>query len=468
MKFLKNVLLIWEPERSEKFSDWLWSWAIDPIVVMPVVALLFLWIALTTDPSAVGGMFTFLVVLSPVSLPIGLGILFWVIWMHYIRYEFWFSQPHVLLEVTLPPEVEKTPAAMELFLVALFQTGGEATFLKRIWEGSVRPVWSLESASNEGHIGFYIHMRKGQKDIVEARLYGQFPEAQVRVVDDYAAKVPFNLQDYDIFGVEFKKTGAGALPIMTYVNYGLNMNPDKPETLVDPITHLVEFMGQIGSGEHVWMQIVMKARKKDEWYGFYYEGLLKKKDIYQEEARKAITETFEKAIKRAVGEGAEKEKMDQMRTRGAQVLSEAERDKVNSIERNLNKNIFECGIRAIYLAKRGKFNGVNIGGVATLFGAFRQPDYSSLIPAVPGTPAMFDYPWQDFRHIRRNKTKRNIMFRYRHRAYHYVPYDQVPVFMTTEEIATLWHFPSSVVKTPALNRVPARVSEAPINLPTGA
>jgi hypothetical protein len=78
----------------------------------------------------------------------------------------------------------------------------------------------------------------------------------------------------------------------------------------------------------------------------------------------------------------------------------------------------------------------------------------------------FDYPWQDWKEIRANRMRRNLFFRYKQRAYFYVPYDQVPVFMTTEELATIWHFPSSVVQTPALDRVPSRRSDAPINLPT--
>ena len=80
----------------------------------------------------------------------------------------------------------------------------------------------------------------------------------------------------------------------------------------------------------------------------------------------------------------------------------------------------------------------------------------------------FDYPWQDWGFIRRSIEKRNLFNNYRHRAYFFVPLDQAPVFMTTEEIATLWHLPSSVVKTPSLDRVPSRRAEAPPNLPVSS
>ena len=78
----------------------------------------------------------------------------------------------------------------------------------------------------------------------------------------------------------------------------------------------------------------------------------------------------------------------------------------------------------------------------------------------------YNHVWQDFRNIRKNIEKKIGFRHYKQRAYFYVPYDQEPIFLTTEELATLWHFPSSIVQTPGLNRVAARRSEAPPNLPT--
>jgi len=40
-----------------------------------------------------------------------------------------------------------------------------------------------------------------------------------------------------------------------------------------------------------------------------------------------------------------------------------------------------------------------------------------------------------------------------------------PYILTTEELATIYHFPGSVSTTPNLNRVPSKKAEAPSNLP---
>jgi len=165
-----------------------------------------------------------------------------------------------------------------------------------------------------------------------------------------------------------------------------------------------------------------------------------------------------------VGEDdAEKKKVG---ARGSTLLSGGEKLRVEAIEHSLSKDVFDCGIRVIYLAKGDKFKGINIGNTINLFLPFRYPNYNSLSPA--RGPAIFSYPWQDFMNIRLNKTKKDIFFRYKHRAYFYVPYEQVPVCLTSEELATIWHFPNSFVKTPGLSRVPSRRAEAPPNLPVAA
>lgn len=462
----KKIFLFWTHDGAHAVENWLSGWAFEPIIVIPLAFLVLLLVAAGIDADAISGTLAMVVALSPIWLPVGLAVFFWITWMHYIRYMFWFKQEYVLLEIQLPPEVEKSPLSMELFLTAMYNSGGESTFIARIWEGKFRAVFTLEIASNEGQVRFYLHCRKGWKNVLEARLYGQFPEARITEVDDYVAPIQFTTADYSLWGAEFAKTAkvgghpVDAMPIKTYIDYGLDKSPDKPESQVDPISNLVEFLGQIGQGEYIWMQIMMRARKKDEWYGFYTSG-----DPWKKPAQEKINEITKQAITRAQsfveGDEAEKKKVG---SRGSTLLTGGEKLQVEAIERNLTKNVFECGIRVMYLARNENFNGINIGNVVKLFDAYRQENYNNIMP----TRGMsdFDYPWQDWSNIRQNRVRRNLFFRYKHRAYFYVPYDQVPTLLTTEELATIWHFPSSVVQTPALDRVPSRRSEAPINLPT--
>ena len=446
-------------------AKFLGGWKFDPLVVMPITFVLFLFVIDSYDPETLSNGLAMLVILSPIWLPLYLGVFLWISWVDYVRFLFWFSLDFVVLEVQLPPTVDKNLMAMEMFLATFHNAGGETTFIARIWKGSFRPLWSLEIASNEGRIGYYMHMRRAFRNIVEARLYGQFPEAKVTEVDDYATRLPFNRDEYSLFGCEYRKDALGALPIKTYIDYGLDENP-KEEYKVDPITSILELFSQVGKNEYFWMQIILKARRNEsEWYGIKSKAHDEFMDPAKAEVGKLIKAAAERTAALVTDDAAKKS----IAARGVTLLSEGEKNRVKAIERSLSKLTFECGIRVLYIAKKENFAGINAGAIIRFFDAFKGQnsarEYNSL--GVSGGLAIFDYPWQDFMDIRNHIITDNLFFQYKNRAYFYVPYEQVPVFMTTEELATLWHFPSAVVQTPGLNRVPSRRSEAPINLPTG-
>lgn len=443
-------------ETADTIRKQIEKWKVDPTVLGGAIFLFLLLCALEMDGAAVSSTLMGVVLLSPIWLPIGLFTSLWRTWMHYIRFKFWFAQEYVLLQIQLPAEIEKSPLAMELFLTALWNNGSETTFIKRIWEGSYRPIWSLEIASNEGRINFYIRMGKSWKNIVESRLYGQFPEAKVTEVEDYTNAVPFNLEEYNIWGAEFKKAPPDAVPIKTYIDYKLDKDPDE-EYKIDPLTNILELLGSVGPGEYFWMQIIIKARKRDEWYGFYKAG-----DKYIDGGRAEIQKIMVGAAQRAQAVLHDSEIVE---GKVNALLTDGEKRKIEEIERAMSKLLFECGIRVVYLASKERSNNINIPSIVRFFDAFRSIEFNAINVTGRGI-VTFDYPWQDFREIRRTKMKKQLWFWYKNRAYFYVPYDQDPIFLNVEELATIWHFPSSIVKTPSLQRVPSKRAEPPPDLPT--
>lgn len=443
-------------EAGEHSAGWLSGWHFEPALVSALGMLILLPVAWAVDPAAVAAVVAALIATSPFWLPVALFISFWKIWIHYIRYQSWFKTPMVLLHVELPPEVTKSPKAMELFLSAVHNTGGMGTFIHRIWRGSMVGITTLELVGNGGRISFYIHVRAFWRETVEARLYGQFPEARISTVDDYVDRVPFSNDTHGMWGAEYKKSSAA--PISTYIDWELNLQPDTPETKVEPLTHIFELLGTTKPDEHLWIQIVLRPRRGDEWYGFPIAGGTER---FVAELKKKIEEITKGAIARAqtfVNDDAEKKKVG---ARGSTLLTEGERFAVSAIERQMGKQVFDTGIRALYIANRATFDGSRIGNLVTLWAPFRGVSTLNVTRGM----AIFDYFWQDWNNIRADRVKEKMFFWYKHRAYFYVPYDQVPNLMTTEEIASIWHFPNSAVKTPALQRVPSSRAEAPANLP---
>src|ERR1700722_6563079 len=121
--------------EAEKVKGFIESWAFESILVSFVGFLFLLWVAYDADPGAVSGVFAMTIALSPVWLPVALLVFLWISWIDYIRFGFWFWRQMVLLEIQLPPEVSKSPAAVEVFLNSIYNTGSETTFINRFWKG---------------------------------------------------------------------------------------------------------------------------------------------------------------------------------------------------------------------------------------------------------------------------------------------------------------------------------------------
>jgi hypothetical protein len=453
-------------DTAEQLEQRMWKMSFNSIwlsfLFFPLLGFL-VWIV---DRDAFYAFFTAVGVLSPIWLPLFLFAYLWISWIHYVRHMYWFRTEWVLLEIQIPPEVEKSPLAVELFLNSLFHTGSETTFIDRLWKGSFRNTWSLEIASIEGRIGFYVYGRKAWQSALEGRIYGQFPEAKILEVEDYVAKIPYNNDEYDMWCGEYGKGKPQAAPIKTWEEFGLGEDLDEPKTRTDPITNLLEIFSNMGPGEYVWMHIIMRAHGKEDLF-----GLFRFKDSLKEEAKehiqKIVAESAERAKKIAETELKFKDEgqIAQVAGRGMTMLTEEEREKIKAIERNMGKFVYECGIRIVYIGKKEVYKGITGAFLFRAFDAYKGP--FNRIGGIPGRGMIgFDYPWEDPLGFRRPRLKNLFYFHSKHRAYFYVPYDQAPVHLSTEELATIWHFPNTGVDTPGLNRVAAKVSEGPPNLPT--
>ena len=351
----------------------------------------------------------------------------------------------IMLEIKLPRIIDKTPIAMELVLQA-FQERDRKNWWKRWWHGRVRPWFSLEVVSLEGNVKFFIRTPSRFKKVIESHIYAQYPDIEVHEVPDYVSLAPYvgEKDEWSMWGCEFKLLKPDPYPIKTYVDYGLDSTMTKEEQKSDPITSLIEFLGNVGRGQHVWFQIIIQATGER----YKTPGTLFGRHDWKDEGKKIIKELQGAASQ---GEGGERSR-----------ATKRQQEIVTAIEKSLSKPAFDCGIRALYLAKREQFDPANIAGIT---GAFRQYNSADLNGFKPTNTTGFDYPWQDFHGIRVNKLKKRFFDAYVRRAYFHAPYKQTPFVLNTEELATIFHFPGGVAETPTFARIESRKGEPPPNLP---
>jgi len=102
-----------------------------------------------------------------------------------------------------------------------------------------------------------------------------------------------------------------------------------------------------------------------------------------------------------------------------------------------------------------------------LIGSLRQFSSQYLNGIRPNWFSGIDNPWEDFRDIRKKRNQRTLLDAYKRRSFFNVPYKNLngtPFVLSTEELATIFHFPGATVTTPNLTRIPSKKGEAPSNL----
>lgn len=395
---------------------------------------------------------------APIWVPFFLLLIFWPKWVKYVQAEFIFSQEHKLLQIKLPKEMMKSPLSMELFLTTLHQTGGEGSWYDKYWLGKTRAWFSLEMASIEGNVGFYIWTRKGMKGFIETSLYAQYPGIEIHEVPDYALPVQFNKDSMKMWAADLQLTKDDAYPIKTYIDYGLDKDP-KEEFKVDPIAPVIEYLGSIGANQQAWIQIIVRAYKADK----LKPGTLfsMKYDPLKEGAQKIINEMMVRDPKTKVV-GKKKEGEDKVEK---PVLTKGEQDVIVAIERNMTKLQFEVGIRVMYFGKSDFYNPANISGLTGSWKQYSSDILNGFKPNSDNYSPSFSYPWQDFRGIRLAKSLEEALEGYKRRSFFFPPVKGKGFVLSSEELATIFHFPGQVSQAPTFTRILSKKSEAPSNLP---
>ena len=372
--------------------------------------------------------------------------------------EFLANQQYVLLELRMPRDTKKTPLAMEAILAGLHIGSGESTPYARIIQGKVRTWFSLEIVSLGGRIHFYVWTRVTMRRGVESFFYAQYPDMEIVEAEDYSLIYDPGDHHNDMFGEEFIHTKDDAIPIKTYVEYGLDKAGAEPEEIIDPLAQLLKLLGSIGPKEQVWLQFVIRQHKGEKFIASHGPGY-----TWKDQAKDTIKGMREAAVKDAKVINGEDEDGPSYPTN----LTPGQTDLIKAIERNTGKQGFDVGIRFIYTAPKDAYQGTMITFLlGTMLKPFSSESYNAFKPSARFDASFNDYPWEDPGGHHKHHLHEQIVEYYRRRAFFHEPYIGNYVTMSTEELATIYHVPSASVETPSLPRIQSATTGAPANLPT--
>jgi hypothetical protein len=402
-----------------------------------------------------------IVISSVIWLPIVLVYLSLWLWLYYARAKWIKNLEWILLEIKLPKEVAKTPQAMEAVLMSMHVPVDAGNLIEKWFTGKLRSWSALEIVSLGGDIHFFIRTSKDSKNRVESAIYSQYPSVEVYEVPDYTENVPYGLpgSNWKIMGTEFKLDKPDAYPIKTYLDYGTDKVADVDDlSPVDSITPMIEFFGTLKPQEQIWAQFIIIAtrdrfKKEKKWSEIWYQpSEWFKKQNWTEEAKAEIKKIRE----------ADSPKPKEGETQRLSFPTPGQTEVLKAVERTLGKPAFDCGIRTIYLAPEDVYNGVNVGGMIS---CFMQYNSASLNAFKLLNFTIVKYPWQDLTGRKLALKKAQMFDAYRRRSYFYPPYIRKQMVLSTEEIATMYHFPGKLAATPNLKKIESKRAEPPTNLP---
>ncbi len=304
------------------------------------------------------------------------------------------SLEFVLLQVIVPKENEVKIDAAEQFFSALasLSHGGLFSFLK------TQDHIAFEIVGRPGDIRIYVSVHNHLRDLIEKQIYGMYPGAEIREVDEY-----------NIF-TENGKVAFASFILKHASHYPLRIFKDLP---VDTMSAITSALGKMQAGEGAAIQILITpASSKWKKMGKSYISNVKKNEANPEKAKYNVDPKV-----------------------------------LETIENKTSKPGFNTVIRVVVSSATIESANMHLHNIESVFAQFSS-DQNSLVRA---------------KHL--VKSSFMIDFIYRYFPILNFPHRQYSV-LSSEELATIFHFPNKTVETPHINWVTSKRAPAPADIPT--
>lgn len=379
-----------------------------------------------------------------------------------IQTKYAMNRKWVLLKINVPRSHEQTVKAIENMYAQLAGAHSAPSFLEKWRDGVFQSSITLEIVSIDGVTSFYIHALKGVRDLIESAVYAQYPDAEIEdvIAADYTKKVPHTFPDpeYELWGAELQLVKKDPYPIKTYRDFEDMVSGE----FKDPLAAFFEVLSRIQKGEQFWWQIILTPTDQADFIKRAKKEIDTLKGI-KEAPKESIADLILLAPLRFIGllaspSAPAKPEMDKRMTG----LTGGEKFVLESLERKASKIGFDTKMRFIYVGKReifskGRVSSAYIGAIKQ-FNTYNmnsfKPDFKKT--GMSGSIILF-------KDKRNNERKTNLVRAYRDRD---AGTGGPQYFLSTEELATIWHFPIlAQTKSPSLTRTEAKKHEAPSYIP---
>lgn len=437
-------------------------------------------------------------------------VILFVLWVPFLRPWWWFITPILLamelkrlylwwlpwdvaypkiqwtiLEIIPPKEVLVPVKAMEDVFNILFSAFSDQANFREIWcEGRLdnTPDWmSFEIVSIEGQVHFLARIPSAHRSMLETTLYSYYPEVEIHEVPDYVRLVPHDIpnEQWDLYGEDFVLTRPAAYPIKTYEKFfepqGEKISAE--EKRIEPINSLLEMMSRLGPGEHYWAQFILMGafdadepgwrKKGEEIIAKLVKRPVKEKETFTGKVLTTVNQILFGPKKEGSGDKASYKWVSAKKSEDGEremVLTPGEREIVSVIENKIKKPVFRTNIRGLYIARRENWNSAHKTILRSYMPHFSGDNLNSLSFGKLSRTKVTDLFRKRRVYLRSRKIIQNAILRF---PPMFPDRSSECAILSTEEVATLFHFPVKISGITLSNivRVESKKSGPPPNLP---
>lgn len=386
----------------------------------------------------------------------------------YIWERYKANTPYVLYKVDVPLMHEQSMYAVEQIFVHLYGSLESPTRVQKYWEGFFQSCYSFEIVSDGGYITYYIRVATDYREMLEAAFYAQYPDALLTEVEDYSKEInPQMLFDNKLraWGSELKLANEDVKPIRTWPNWEHGLLG----VSIDPLAAVLEVMSRLQPGEKWWFQILAQPKNDED---FKKRSKAAISTVVDGKAPSAPNNTLDKtldapikvlgAVHDQIWPGDYATPMANDRLAERQRLTEPERGYVTELDRKASRWHFKTKIRWLYFAPPKLYEEEK--GRRGIFGALQQFRFINWF--IEGTRTRVDKQAMRlkafFVDYRLKYRARRMLWAYQSRDMQRGEHDGF--IMTTEELASMFHFPQIEVRAPFVARATSRGVEPPTQL----
>lgn len=361
-----------------------------------------------------------------IILIVGPIYLIWAIFRinHRVKKINWMtSQEYTVIRIDVPRLNEKSPMAAEQMFATIHGIYSEsAKFQYHL---------SFEIISKEKFIQFFVYLPVHLKDFVEGQVYAQYPNVEIHEVDDYTVREEVESKNFAITELTLNKPDV--YPIKQFTDF-----------TVDPIAAITSVMSQLGAGEEIWFQMIVRP-KGDRWQEKGHARVNSVRSGGKPTARLGFAHLLLREFinmgkglfSQAVNPGGTDSQADK-----EVKLQPSVEEALKGIEQKITKLGFETKIRIVALGPDSTSAKMKCRNVCAAFKQFNTTNLNG------------------FR-AKEIKTNDHTLWKdYIARSFE----DDGNIFNITE-LASLYHFPSITVSTPTIVWSGSKKGEPPANLP---